>query len=57
MSVAIIDYGSGNLHSVAKAFEHVGTPIAQTAELVCGCAVRPDRGLVVESTEVRPTMV
>ncbi len=32
MRVAIIDYGSGNLRSVAKAFEHVaGTNVAVTA--------------------------
>ncbi|MDD9906144.1 MAG: imidazole glycerol phosphate synthase subunit HisH [Rhodospirillaceae bacterium] len=33
MTVAIIDYGSGNLRSAAKAFEHVGTaPVAVTAD-------------------------
>ena len=28
----MVDYGMGNRRSVAKAFEHVGTPIAQTAD-------------------------
>lgn len=33
MTVAIIDYGSGNLRSAAKAFEHVGkAPVAVTAD-------------------------
>ena len=33
MTVAIIDYGSGNLRSAAKAFEHVGTDtVAATAD-------------------------
>ncbi len=33
MTVAIIDYGSGNLRSAAKAFEHVGTaPVAVTTD-------------------------
>lgn len=31
-SIAMVDYGMGNRRSVAKAFEHVGTPIAQTAD-------------------------
>jgi glutamine amidotransferase len=30
--IAMVDYGMGNRRSVAKAFEHVGTPIAQTAD-------------------------
>lgn len=32
MRVAIIDYGSGNLRSVAKAFEHVGAEIDVTSD-------------------------
>ncbi|UCH75592.1 MAG: imidazole glycerol phosphate synthase subunit HisH [Rhodospirillales bacterium] len=33
MSIAIVDYGSGNLHSAAKAFERMaGTPVAVTSE-------------------------
>lgn len=28
----MVDYGMGNRRSVSKAFEHVGTPIAQTAD-------------------------
>lgn len=40
MTVAIIDYGSGNLRSAAKAFEHVGkAPVAVTADPdVVACA-------------------
>ena len=30
--IALVDYGMGNRRSVAKAFEHVGTPIAQTSD-------------------------
>jgi len=32
MSIAMVDYGMGNRRSVAKAFEHVGSAIAQTAD-------------------------
>ena len=32
MSIAMVDYGMGNRRSVAKAFEHVGSTIAQTAD-------------------------
>ncbi len=31
-AIAIVDYGMGNRRSVEKAFEHVGAPIAQTAD-------------------------
>jgi len=31
-AIAMVDYGMGNRRSVAKAFEHVGTPIAQTSD-------------------------
>jgi glutamine amidotransferase len=31
-AIAMVDYGMGNRRSVAKAFEHVGTPIAQTCD-------------------------
>ena len=31
-AIAMVDYGMGNRRSVSKAFEHVGTPIAQTAD-------------------------
>ena len=34
MSVAIIDYGSGNLHSAAKAFERAAIEIGQKAPIV-----------------------
>jgi glutamine amidotransferase len=32
MSIAMVDYGMGNRRSVAKAFEHVGSTILQTAD-------------------------
>ena len=32
MSIAMVDYGMGNRRSVAKAFEHVGSAIVQTAD-------------------------
>lgn len=31
-TIAMVDYGMGNRRSVAKAFEHVGTPIAQSQD-------------------------
>jgi glutamine amidotransferase len=31
-TIAMVDYGMGNRRSVAKAFEHVGTPIVQTSD-------------------------
>ncbi len=34
MSVAIIDYGSGNLHSAAKAFERAGRDLAHAPAIV-----------------------
>jgi glutamine amidotransferase len=30
--IAMVDYGMGNRRSVAKAFEHVGMPVAQTSD-------------------------
>ncbi len=33
-SIAIIDYGSGNLHSVSKALEHLGLSCAVTSDAV-----------------------
>ena len=32
MTIAMVDYGMGNRRSVAKAFEHVGTPILQSSD-------------------------
>lgn len=32
--IAVIDYGMGNLHSVAKALEHVGRELGQQVEVV-----------------------
>src|ERR1700731_2973656 len=34
VSVAIIDYGSGNLHSAAKAFERAGRSMEQPEKIV-----------------------
>ncbi len=31
-AIAMVDYGMGNRRSVAKAFEHVGTPVLQTSD-------------------------
>ena len=41
MTVAIIDHGSGNLRSAAKAFEHAGGDVIVTprAEDVAGAAI------------------
>jgi len=46
MSVAIIDYGSGNLRSVAKAFEHVGGN-AQSIRVVKDAAALNDASHIV----------
>jgi len=40
--VAIIDYGMGNLHSVAKAVEHVSSELGMAAEIV----ITPDPMLI-----------
>lgn len=32
--IAVIDYGMGNLHSVAKAVEHVGRELGETVEVI-----------------------
>ncbi|MGC2411528.1 MAG: imidazole glycerol phosphate synthase subunit HisH, partial [Stellaceae bacterium] len=34
MSVAIVDYGSGNLHSAAKAFERAAQELGRGQEIV-----------------------
>ena len=49
--IAMVDYGMGNRRSVAKAFEHVGTPIAQTAD---PDALRVADGLVVPGVGAFP---
>lgn len=33
MTILIIDYGSGNLHSVAKSFQRMAEPLGQTVEV------------------------
>jgi glutamine amidotransferase len=51
MSIAMVDYGMGNRRSVAKAFEHVGSEIVQTAE---HDALRAADGLVVPGVGAFP---
>lgn len=46
--VAIIDYGMGNLHSVAKAVEHVG----QEAGIAVQVSVTPDPEIIAEADRV-----
>ena len=46
--IAVIDYGMGNLHSVAKALEHVGAQLGQQIEVV----VTPDRQLIAAADRV-----
>jgi imidazole glycerol-phosphate synthase subunit HisH len=50
-AIAMVDYGMGNRRSVAKAFEHVGTPIAQTSD---PDALRAADGLVVPGVGAFP---
>ena len=47
----MVDYGMGNRRSVAKAFEHVGTPIAQTSDVD---ELRAADGLVVPGVGAFP---
>jgi glutamine amidotransferase len=46
--VAVIDYGMGNLHSVAKAVEHVGSELGQETDVV----VTPDPALIAAADRV-----
>ncbi len=46
--VAIIDYGMGNLHSVAKAVEHVG----QRAGIAVEVSVTPDAAIIAAADRV-----
>lgn len=46
--IAIIDYGMGNLHSVAKAVEHVGRAAGQAVEVV----VTPDADKIAAADRV-----
>lgn len=50
-AIAMVDYGMGNRRSVAKAFEHVGTPIAQTSD---AGELRAAEGLVVPGVGAFP---
>ncbi|NKB33352.1 MAG: imidazole glycerol phosphate synthase subunit HisH [Pseudomonadales bacterium] len=46
--VAVIDYGMGNLHSVAKAVEHVGRELGEETEVT----VTPDANLIAAADRV-----
>jgi len=46
--VAVIDYGMGNLHSVAKAVEHVGRELSQEIEVL----VTPDAQKIASADRV-----
>jgi glutamine amidotransferase len=46
--VAVIDYGMGNLHSVAKAVEHVGRELGEETEVI----VTPDAKLIASANRV-----
>ncbi len=46
--IAVIDYGMGNLHSVAKALEHVGAQLGQQIEV----SVTSDPQLIAQSDRV-----
>ncbi|MGA2638531.1 imidazole glycerol phosphate synthase subunit HisH [Methylocella sp.] len=48
MNVAIVDYGSGNLHSAHKAFERA----AREAGLSCAIAVTPDPEVVAAADHI-----
>ncbi|MGO9675311.1 MAG: imidazole glycerol phosphate synthase subunit HisH [Methylocella sp.] len=48
MNVAIVDYGSGNLHSAHKAFERA----AREAGLSCAIAVTPDPAVVAAADHI-----
>ena len=50
-AIAMVDYGMGNRRSVAKAFEHVGTPILQTSD---PDELRAAEGLVVPGVGAFP---
>ena len=53
-AIAMVDYGMGNRRSVAKAFEHVGTPIAQTSD---PDELRAADGLVVPGVGAFPEAI
>ena len=46
--IAVIDYGMGNLHSVAKALEHVASQLGQGTEVL----VTPDPHLIASADRV-----
>jgi glutamine amidotransferase len=51
MTIAMVDYGMGNRRSVVKAFAHIGTEIAQTAD---HDALRAADGIVVPGVGAFP---
>ncbi|MBL4729203.1 MAG: imidazole glycerol phosphate synthase subunit HisH [Gammaproteobacteria bacterium] len=46
--IAVIDYGMGNLHSVAKALEHVGRELNESVEVI----VTADSNVIAEADRV-----
>lgn len=46
--IAVIDYGMGNLHSVAKAVEHVGRELGEDTEVI----VTPDASKIANADRV-----
>lgn len=50
--VAVIDYGMGNLHSVAKALEHVGAQLQPTTGEDTEVVVTPDPAIIAAADRV-----
>jgi glutamine amidotransferase len=50
--VAVIDYGMGNLHSVAKAVEHVGAEIQAKTGIVTEVVVTADADIIANADRV-----
>ena len=51
-NVAVIDYGMGNLHSVAKALEHVGTQLQPETGEATEVVVTADPAIIAASDRV-----
>ena len=51
-NVAVIDYGMGNLHSVAKALEHVGTQLQPETGEATGVVVTADPAIIAAADRV-----
>ena len=46
-TIAIVDYGMGNLHSIAKAFEHVAGDVRHDELAECPAGVGEALGMLV----------